>query len=325
MSKKIESMRVESLRGNDQEQTLKGVKKKKRKKMLKIILAIVVVLIAIIGYFIWDVFSRVSDMFDEVYTPVETEEMREPDQELVLGEDPFSILILGHDGGRSNTIMVATVNPNLGYTYLVSIPRDTYAYLVGHGHRTRLGHAHSYGGVEMVVNTIQRFLDIPLDYFVTISDAGFPDLVDAVGGVRVYNDTMAWHCWRSGNDFTLGYMDLDGTQAFHFAQMRWYDSDYGRQHRNRLVLEALLSEMAGVSVITRYQEVLEAAGRHLQTDVSLSDMFTISTRYTSALNNLVPLQLQGYGQMINGMSLQVVPESYRLEMSRRLREHLELD
>ena len=298
-------------------------KKKRRKKRRKIILIIFGVILAILVIFGVDLFVRINNMFNEIHEEVDTINLRESD--LVLGEDPFSILILGLDEGRSDTIMVATVNPNLGTTYLLSISRDTYVPIVGHGTSTRINHAHAYGGVEAAVNTVQEFLNIPIDHFVTLQMNGFGDLIDAVGGVRVYNDTLEFS--DDGYHFPMGYNDLSGGAALAFVRMRYQDpdGDYGRQQRQRQVLNAMVSELAGVEVVTRYQNVINATGHHLRTDVAMDEMMSISLNYTASLRNIINLELRGTGQNIRGMALQVVSEEDRIEMSQRLRTHLELE
>ena len=320
---------VKSLRNSEDSSAMhnNGSKKhkKKRKKSRKIILMIFAIIFAILLSFVLDVFFRVNTMFNEILEEVNTIDLRDSDSALVLGETPFSVLILGIDGGRSDTIMVATVNPDLGTTYLLSIARDTYVPIVGHGTSTRINHAFAYGGIEMAINTVQEFLNIPIDYFVTLDMDGFGDLVDALGGVRVYNDTLAFS--EGGHHFTMGYNNLNGDAALVFVRMRMQDpnGDYGRQQRQRLVLNAMVSELAGVGVVTRYQDVIGAAGNHLRTDVSMNEMVSISLNYTVALRNITNLELRGTGQNIRGMALQVVSEEDRLEMSQRLRTHLELE
>ena len=313
--------RVESLRYDN-----KDIKKSRRRKG-KIVLIIFAIIVAAVLYFAWDIFFRVNHLFNEIHEEIDTINLRDEQglPELVLGETPFSLLILGLDGPRSDTIMVATVNPNLGTTYLLSIARDTYVPIIGHGTSTRINHAHAYGGVEMAINTVREFLNIPIDYYTTLHMEGFGDLIDAIGGVRVYNDTLEFS--MGGFHFPMGYNDLSGDAALAFSRMRMQDpqGDYGRQQRQRLIIGAMVSELAGVSVVTRYQGLVDAAGGHLRTDITMNEMISISLNYNTALRNITNLQLRGTGQMIRGMALQVVSEEDRFAMSQRLRAHLELE
>ena len=311
----------------------------KRRRRGKIILIIFLIILAVAIYFGLDIFFRTRNLFDRINQPIDTINLRRGGDggdegdlpELILGETPFSVLILGVDSdfpggpGRSDAIMVATVNPNEDTAYLVSIARDTRTLMVGLGFDDKINHAYAFGGAQMSINTVQNFLNIPIDFYLTLDMDGFGPLVNAMGGVRVYNDTVAFT--QGGHTFPLGYVDLHGDAALAFVQMRMQDpqGDFGRQQRQRAVIGAMVSEMAGVNVVTRYQNILNTAEGYMRTDVSLNEMIRISTGYTAALRNVTDLQLRGQGTMINGIYYEIIPEDQRLEMSHRLRRHLEIE
>lgn len=301
-------------------------RKRKKKKRLRIVLIVVGIILAVVAYFVLSFFFAARNAFEEMYRPFgdDVVNMREETGELELGDDPFSVLILGLDEGRTDSIMVATVNPNLGTTYLLSLARDTMVDIPGFG-VTRINHAYAYGGLDLAVNTVQDFLDIPIDYHATLDMDYFYLLVNAFGGLRVYNNTVEFSMY--GHHFPLGYIDLTGEAAYFYVRMRMDDprGDYGRQERQRDVLGAMANELAGVTVITRYQQILDSVGEAMQTNVSLNEMMTISMNYNTALRNITNLDLHEFGQIINGMYLIPIPEERRLEMSQRLRAHLELD
>jgi len=325
------SSSTESLRGNSNFNRIDN-KRGKRKRRI-IILAIFAIILAIILYFGFDIFFRASNLFSKIHEGVNTINLRVEEElpEVVLGETPFSVLILGIDSdfpgdpGRSDTIMIATVNPNEGTTYLVSIARDTRTLMVGLDFDDKINHAYAFGGAEMSINTVQHFLNIPIDFYATLDMGGFGSLVDAIGGIQVYNDTVAFSL--DGHTFPLGYVDLNGDEALAYARMRLEDpqGDFGRQQRQRAIIGAMVSEMAGVTGATRYQNILNTAEGYMQTDVSLNEMIRISTGYTTALRNITDLQMRGQGQMINGIYYEIISEDQRLEMSQRLRRHLELE
>jgi len=301
----------------------KRLKRKKRRRILIITLLI----IGPIAMLLESLFWRMTDVFDDIFHAVgeDVPDLR-AEQDLPplnLGEDPFSLLILGLDEGRSDSMMVATVNPNLGTTYLLSVARDTMVDIPGH-HTTRINHAFAYGGIDLAVETVQNFLNIPIDFYVSLRMEEFPTLVDTFGGVRVYNDTIAFSL--GGYHFPLGYIDLTGHAAYYYVRMRQDDprGDFGRQERQRDVLTALVNEIAGVTAVTRYQQILDAVSHHMRTDVTLNEMLTMSVSYNRALRNITNLTLQAPGSIINGMYLIPIPEYQRLEMSQRLRNHLEL-
>lgn len=315
------------------------MRKSKKRRIVLGILALLLIVIGVVAYFGIDVALRTQKLFEEIHEEVVTDNVRE-EQDLppvVLGETPFSVLIMGIDNdfpgdpGRADSLMLATVNPNTDTTYLLSIARDTMVVI--NGRTTRINHAHAYAGggvagAQATINVVQDFLNVPIDYYVSLQEDGFGDLIDAVGGVRVYNDTVAFA--MGGHNFSMGYNDLNGDAALAFARMRMEDprGDFGRQQRQRLVIGAMVDELAGVGVITRYQDVMAAAGDHLRTDVSANEAMTISLGYNRALRNITNLNLQATGGIFpefGGMYLIPIPEEQRLEMSVRLRNHLELD
>lgn len=298
----------------------------KNKKNRKIMFMIAGIILAIISYFALDIFFRLRHTLDEIYKPIGegVSNIRDEENELDLGEDPFTVLILGLDEGRADAMMLATVNPNEDSTYLLSIARDTMVTIPGHG-TTRINHAYAYGGIDLAVNTVQEFLNVPIDYHASLDMNEFHTLIDAFGGIRVYNDTVAFSL--GGYDFPLGEIDLTGPAAYYYVRMRMNDprGDFGRQERQRDVLVAMADELAGVTTITRYQQVLDAVGDSMQTNVTVNEMMTISINYAKALRNITHLSLFAPGELINGMYLIPIPEEQRLEMSEHLRQHLELE
>jgi len=300
-------------------------KKKKRRRILLIVFGIIIIL-AILLYYALDIYFSLDNLFAEIHEEADSIDLR-VDQglpEIVLGETPFSVLVLGLDGPRSDTIIVATVNPNLETTYMLSIPRDTMVDIPGFG-TTRINHAHAYGGVSLSIDTIQDFLNIPIDYYVTLDMEGFPDLIDAFGGVTVYNDTVEFSIAQY--HFPRGYVNLTGNQAYYYVRMRMDDpyGDFGRQERQRDILVAMADDIGGVSTVARYQSIIDAVGDHMRTDVTLGEMVRISTRNSEALENIINLQMHYPGQITNGMYLIPIPEESRLAMSNTLRNHLELE
>lgn len=129
--------------------------------------------------------------------------MREESIEVETATQPISFVLLGVDTGtaeeertetgRSDTIIVCTVNPNTRTTTLLSIPRDTYSEIMGYSnlydyygdYYDKMNHAYAFGGTEMSINTVQEFLNIPIDYYVEVNFDGLVDIVDAVGGIEI--------------------------------------------------------------------------------------------------------------------------------------------
>src|SRR5690606_27392907 len=132
--------------------------------------------------------------------------------------------------------IVLTVNPNKESIQMVSIPRDTRTEIIGKGFEDKINHAYAFGGMEMAIDTVENFLDIPIDYYVQVNMEGFKDLIDAVGGVTVEND-LAFT--QDGYHFPEGTITLYGDEALAFVRMRKNDprGEFGRQLRQRQIIE----------------------------------------------------------------------------------------
>ncbi|GEB27125.1 transcriptional regulator [Enterococcus casseliflavus] len=305
----------------------------KGKKIFLIIFTIVAVLvIGLIGVAA-KLYFDVSNSINETYQSVERDRedrLRENDVNLSQQES-FSVLLMGIDTGdlgrveqgRSDTIMVATISPQDNQTTVVSIARDTYVDIVGHGIKDKINHAYAFGGPAMSMNTVEKFLDIPIDHYVSINMAGFKDLVDAVGGIEVDNDLTFS---QGGYDFKIGKTSLNGSQALAYSRMRYEDpnGDYGRQERQRKIIEGIMKKALSLDGISQYQNILSAVESNMKTDMSFNDMRTIAMNYRSAFQTIHQDQLQGNGFMQDGISYQRVEEDELTRIQHILKEQLGL-
>ena len=305
---------------------------KKKKKGLKIFLIIVLVLFIALGLFVWKIYSDVAGTTEKVHKDIETEEVRESSID-ISKKDPFSILLLGVDTGdlgrteqgRSDTMMVMTVNPTTNKATMVSIPRDTRTEIVGHGTTDKINHAYAFGGTSMSVNTVQSMLDIPIDYYVEVNMKGLQDIVDAVGGVQVTSPLTFTY---EGYNFTEGEStSLDGKTALAYSRMRYDDpnGDYGRQERQRQVIQATLEKVASLSTISNYQNILGSLENNMQTNLDFSDMVKIFNNYRSAAGNIEQVQLEAEGTTIDGIYYGIVSDQEMSRVSGLLKEQLELN
>ena len=170
-------------------------------------------------------------------------------------------------GQRTDTIMLLTA-PGNGTASLISLPRDTYVDIPGHG-PAKLNAAFSYGGAPLLVQTVERLTNITVDHYVEIGMGGVQEIVNAVGGVNL--------CWDadvddvdSGMIWTAGCHDVDGTQALAFARMRKSDptGDIGRGQRQQLVIQGVINKLKGPGLLLPWTQVsLVTAG----TDALVTD------------------------------------------------------
>lgn len=306
----------------------------KGKKIFLIIFSIVAVLvIGMIGVAA-KLYFDVSNSIQETYQSVERDRedrLRENDVDLSQ-KDSFSVLLMGIDTGdlgrveqgRSDTMMVATISPQDNQTTVVSIGRDSYVDIVGHGTTDKINHAYAFGGPAMAMNTVEKFLDIPIDHYVSINMAGLKELVDAVGGIEVDNEITFS---QDGFDFAIGRTSLNGEQALAYSRMRYEDpnGDYGRQERQRKIVEGIVKKVLSLDGITQYQTILNAVEQNMKTDMSFDDMRTLAFNYRSAFQTIKQDQLQGEGFMQDGISYQRVSDKELARVQKELKAQLNLE
>ena len=296
------------------------------KKIFAIIFGIILVLfLAVVGMgakLYWDV----SKSMDKTY---ETVERSKKSQVNLNNKEPFSVLLLGIDTGddgrveqgRSDTTIVATVNPRDKQTTLVSLARDTYVDIPGQGKQDKLNHAYAFGGASLAMDTVENYLNIPINHYVSINMAGLKELVNAVGGIEV-NNNLTFS--QDGYDFTIGKISLDGEQALSYSRMRYEDpnGDYGRQERQRKVIEGIVQKVLSLNSVSNYQEILTAVSDNMKTDLSFDDMKKIALDYRSAFGKVKQDQLQGTGFMQDGVSYQRVDEQELTRVQQELKNQL---
>jgi polyisoprenyl-teichoic acid--peptidoglycan teichoic acid transferase len=286
---------------------------------------LLIVLIAAAAFIAYIYFSVDRTINDDMYIGRDGSPWR--DDRLEAG-DPLSILLLGIDAegteaGRSDTIMLLTLNPDDESMMMVNIPRDTRTEIVGRGTEDKINHAYAFGGAEMTVDSVEAFLDVPVDYFFTINMDGFEALINAVDGVTVDNTTAFSY---SGHEFTEGELHLNGEEALAYTRMRSEDprGDLGRNDRQQAVVAGLIDEAASISSLTRIGDYLDILSEHARSDVTTDDVFMFQRHYTSARNSRETMHIEGTGDTIDGVWYYIVPTEERERISRELQEHLQL-
>ncbi|GAA0491817.1 LCP family protein [Alkalibacterium sp. m-11] len=323
-----------------QSRSRKHYKRNNKRTAGKIIFSIFMLMFTLIGaiaaYIGWQVYSDLRSTTDEMYKPVEAQEQHTSRQERPLdvdkGEDPFSVLIMGVDtdgpdnmSGRSDTLMLLTINPNTEKTSIVSIPRDTYTEIVGRGTMDKINHAYAFGGTSMTVNTVQNLFDIPVDYYVSVNMEGMQQIVDAVGGI----DVVPSLTFSQGEyTFVEGQTThMDGAKALAYSRMRKNDpsGDYGRQHRQRQVIEATMQSVASLDSVMNYRSILGAMSTNMRTNMAFEDMVDMFNNYRSSVSNVEQLQLSGSGTMMNGVYYEMIPDEEIARVQDHLKSELELN
>jgi polyisoprenyl-teichoic acid--peptidoglycan teichoic acid transferase len=291
-------------------------------KWLKITGYTLLLLIVAVGVYGFTVYQSFNHALKNMHQP-----LKNANSQAVLAEkEPFSVLMLGiderdGDKGRSDTMIVLTVNPDNESIKMLSIPRDTRTEIIGLGKEDKINHAYAFGGVQMAMDTVEAFLDIPIDYYVQVNMEGFKEIVDAVGGITV-NNTLDFTVGEV--EFPIGELRLDGEQALSFSRMRYDDpnGDFGRQARQRQMIQAVIKEGASLSSLVNVTDILSALGSNVKTNLTLDQMVALQKNYKHTGKNIEQLVLHSEGKIIDKIYYGLVTQAEQQRIQDEMKNQL---
>ncbi|RWZ59153.1 transcriptional regulator LytR [Halobacillus fulvus] len=282
------------------------------------------------GAYAFNLYSGAKDTVDEDMHEAVTSIDSEVTKKKIEENEPLHILLIGVDQregdvGRSDALMVMTLDAENNRSQIISIPRDTRTEMVGDdpkaGSLDKINHAYAFGGSDMTVATVESFLDIELDYYVRVNMEGLEGMVDAVGGVTVQNDLD----WIGENDFHYrrGELNLTGDNVMRYVRMRYKDpnGDAGRNERQRQVIQAIIDKGASIDSINRVDEVMSVLGNNVATNMKFEDMRNILMNYRGAQQDMSTYQMTGTGTRINGIYYLQVPDEEVQNVRSMIREY----
>lgn len=282
------------------------------------------------GAYLQDLLSSAQKAVSQTYGKSNATQLRNVSDVIKKGK-AFSVLILGtdtgslgrHDTGRTDTMIVATVNPTTKRVTLTSIPRDLQVKVSGSANAyDKINSAYTYAGVTGAINTVQNTLHVPIDFYLLVNMGGLKKIVNALGGVTV-KATLTFK-YGNANVVKGQTYTLNGAQALDYSRMRDDDplGDYGRQQRQKQIITAIIQKAVSVGSLSKFKSLLSAIESNMKTDMTYNDMITIETKYKAAGSTIKSYVLQGESQMIDGLSYQVASADTRKTVSDRIRKEL---
>ena len=277
----------------------KKEKKHSKLKVFFIIIAVILILLLIgvgIGYsFINSKLNKINyDKIDE-----NTIEVTEGVTENLSGYR--NIVLFGIDDadgytGRSDCIIIFSINEQTKKVKMTSIYRDTYVEVPNHGY-TKINHAYAYGGAALSMSTINRNLDLNIKEYVTINFQVVKDLVNEVGGIKI-NVTSAEASQIPGIT-KAGTYNLTGEQALAYGRIRKIDTDYQRTERMRTVIDAVFSKIKKMSV-AEMNKIADKILPELHTNITKSEITEVMTDVASySIGESIGWPYKVNGKMIN--------------------------
>lgn len=297
----------------------------KYKKIIITLIAIIVAIPVIGGGLLY---FKLNSM----YVPDEKskkEEGKEEGKKSEENKDITNILLAGVDGtnidkgNRSDSMMILTIDNKYKSIKLTSLARDTYVDIPGYS-TEKLTHAHAYEGTPLLLDTIENNFKIKVDKYITVNFNSFIDIVDVLGGIDVnitsndlsiLNNTIPG-CYKYDTKENkgpvkliegTGIKTLNGYQALAFSRIRYQDSAYARDGRQREVIEACLKKTQSKG-LDEYIKILDVGINNMKTNISPTEMISLGCRVLKIGTNEVkqlefpvykdPATLDGKGWVI---------------------------
>lgn len=267
------------------------------------VIAILVLAVAVTaGTYIWRLNSAYNQAVrlpqSEVFPDSEASPRPAPATPVTPADnEPMNILLLGSDtrgevgddladirGQRSDTIMVVNIPADRESIQIMSIMRDNWVEIPGHG-TNKINAAMAFGGVPLLIQTLEGIIDVPIDHVAIIDFEGFKGLTDALGGVTVHNPT-AWTAKNGGaGTFAAGDITLNGEQALTFVRERYAfaDGDYTRVRNQQAYMRGLLNTMLSRDTLTSPEKIVDSVDA-LSKYLTVDDGLTSSALVTLGLS-----------------------------------------
>ncbi|MBP1889152.1 LCP family protein required for cell wall assembly [Clostridium moniliforme] len=295
---------------------------KKKSKLKVIIIIIVAILVIVLGGGFLYVNSKLSKVqkIDVNKDNLSIDQNIEKDK---AKSEIKNIALYGIDEpqgtrGRSDAVMILTIDNKHNKIKLTSIMRDSYVDVPGHC-KTKLTHAYAYGGPELAIKTLNENFKLNIEDFMAVNFTSLPKIIDKIGGVNIditkadlkyinnYIDSIN-HVSKTNSAHVTrtGMQNLNGTQSLAYSRIRYTaGGDYKRTERQRTVIEAIFNKMHN-SPKSEYPTLINEFLPYVETNMSSLDMIGLAKDSMPLLKGKLelarfPLNGDCQGKMINGV------------------------
>ena len=272
-----------------QEKASKKKPRKKKHRLLKFLIG-AAVLVALLGFGLYQ-------LVGVVYGKMTYREIAEYTALPMETDGVVNILLIGNDSrkngedGRSDAMILLSVSSKTKKIYMTSLLRDMYVDIPGHD-GNRLNAAYSYGGPELLMETIRQNFGLPVNRYMLVNFGAFVNLVDEVGGIdlELSNDEVIWVnnylveynilTENPQGTFELdpnlsGMVHLNGPQALAYTRNRFLGTDFGRTERQRKVLTAVIGKLPSAA-LTNMGGLIDGLMPNLTTNLTRGECFRLS-------------------------------------------------
>lgn len=264
-------------------------KRKKKHRLLKFLIAVAVIFV-LLG-------AGLYQLVGVVYGKMTYHEIASLTQAPMKEDGVVNVLLIGNDSrengedGRSDAMILLSVSNKTKKIYMTSLLRDMYVDIPGHD-GNRLNAAYSFGGAELLMETIEQNLDITVNRYVLVNFEAFASLVDAVGGIELeltseeieyvngylveYNILTDRPQGTDNMDTSVsGLVHLNGPQALAYSRNRYLGTDFGRTDRQRKVLTAVIRKLPS-TLVSNPKGLMDGLLPNLTTNLTRGECFSLS-------------------------------------------------
>ena len=232
---------------------------------------------------------------------------------MLVAKDKATVMIMGvderaDDVGRSDTLMIATLDSDKNQAALLSVPRDTRVKIKGHGF-DKINAAYAYGGRKLTQETIESLLNTHIDHYIKINVHGFTKIIDALGGIDIDVEKRMYYedPWDDDGglyiDLQPGMQHMDGKTAITYVRYRDEEGDIGRIKRQQNFMKAVMDKLVSPTIIPKLPAIVSAVSDSVETDMSVSEILSfLGTLQDAKDNGLKSEMLPGKPVYIEGIS-----------------------
>jgi len=240
---------------------------------------------------------------------------------LIGGKDRITFLLMGVDsndvkkskGTRTDTMILCKVDKSTGKISMLSIPRDTKAFIRGRNGEEKINHAHAYGGPELSVKAVKDLLGIDLEYYVKVDYKIVKEFVDIIGGVEIdvpmdmkYSDPTAEPPLYI--DLKAGLQVLDGDKALQFLRFRkgYADQDLGRIRSQQQFIKSAIKQALKIENVGKIPQMIKSYYNNVETNIPLDLILKFAVNIKNYdVEGIQMDTLPGESKYINGVSYYV--------------------
>lgn len=253
---------------------------------------------------------------------------------LLTAKDKSTIMIMGVDAreddvGRSDTLMIAAVDPKRNQASLLSVPRDTRVKIPGHSW-DKINAAYAYGsaksgilgGEKLAQRTVEDFLGVNIDHYVVIDTHAFQKIIDAIGGIDIDVEKRMYYedPWDDDGglviDLKPGMQHMNGKTAVTYVRYRDEEGDIGRIKRQQKFMKACMDKVTSPAIIPKLPTVIKEVIGSVKTDLSFRQLLEFAGTLKEAQKNGLKTE------MVPGRPLYISGVSYWIPDVEKLRTTL---